>query len=149
MGISKNVCLKFRDPNELSRKQTNSGLVPKDAAEGLIAERQAAAQAARDREASRAEEEENRKFHGTAVTRASFLEWRARFRRELAEAEERRREEQAAEDKKRKVKPEEKLTGTQLWERGLVGKVEEDDDEDGEDALKAFAAVKVSEGVDI
>ena len=35
MGISKNVCLKFRDPNELSFKQTNSGLVPNDAAEGL------------------------------------------------------------------------------------------------------------------
>ena len=52
----------------------------KESAELLIAERQQAVQTLKDVEAARAEEEENRKFHGTAVTRESFLAWRKRFR---------------------------------------------------------------------
>lgn len=116
----------------------------KDSAELLITERQAAAQAIKDQEAAKVEELENAKFHGTAVTRESFTEWRERFRREMEEAEERRRVEQEAEDKKKRVKVEEKLTGRQLWERGLVGKVEEEDDEEGEeDALKDIQKLKV------
>ena len=103
----------------------------KDSAELLISERQAAAQGLKDIEAAKAEEEENRKFHGTAVTRETFLAWRDRFRNEMAEAEERRREDKEAEDKKRRVKAEERLTGKQLFERGLVGKVEEDEEDDG------------------
>ena len=103
----------------------------KDGAELLISERQAAAQGLKDIEAAKAEEEENRKFHGTAVTRETFLAWRDRFRTEMAEAEEKRREDKEAEDKKRRVKAEERLTGKQLFERGLVGKVEEDEEEDG------------------
>lgn len=104
----------------------------KDLAEQLIAERQAAQQKVRDLEAQKAEEAENAKFHGTAVTRETFLEWRQKFVQEMKEEEERRRVEQEAEDKKRKIKHEERLTGKQLWERGLVrGVDEEEDSEDG------------------
>ncbi|KAL9120927.1 MAG: hypothetical protein Q9187_002517 [Circinaria calcarea] len=117
----------------------------KDSAELLISERQAAAQAIKDVEAAKLEEEENRKFHGTSVTRESFLEWRERFRREMEEAQEKKREEKELEDKKKRVKVEEKLTGRQLWERGLVGKVEDDDEDDGHDALRDIDKLKVED----
>lgn len=114
----------------------------KDGAELLISERQAAAQAIKDVAAAQAEEEENRKFHGTAVTRESFLEWRARFRKEMEEEENKKREEKEAEDKRRKAKADDRLTGRQLWEKGLVGKVDEDEDE-GPDALVEIERLKV------
>ncbi|KAF1972858.1 RWD-domain-containing protein [Bimuria novae-zelandiae CBS 107.79] len=114
----------------------------KDAAELLIAERQGAKVALAEVEAQKAEEEENRKFQGEAVTRESFLKWREEFQRELAEEEQRRKEEQEAEDKKKGRKEEKKLTGRQLWERGLVGKLDEDEGE-GEDALAGFEKLKV------
>lgn len=114
----------------------------KDGAELLISERQAAAQAIKDVAAAQAEEEENRKFHGTAVTRESFLEWRARFRKEMEEEENKKREEKEAEDRKRKAKADDRLTGRQLWEKGLVGKVDEDEDE-GPDALVEIERLKV------
>ena len=134
----------------------------KDSAELLISERQAAAQAVRDVEAAKAEEEENRKFHGTAVTRETFLEWRERFRKEMADAEDKRREDKEAENKKRRVKAEERMTGKQLFERGLVGKVEKDeedddtlvgkveedeeDDDTGHDLLQRVQELKVDDG---
>lgn len=103
----------------------------KDGAELLISERQKAVQAQKEFEAAKAEEEENKKFHGTAVTRQSFLEWRDKFRKEMEEAEKRRQEEMLAEDKKRRAAKEEvRLSGRQLWERGLAGKGEEEDDGD-------------------
>ena len=116
----------------------------KDCAELLISERQQAVQALKDIEAARAEEEENRKFHGTAVTRESFLAWRERFRREMEEEEQRNREEKELEDrKKRGAKDESKMTGRELWEKGLVGKVEEDDE--GEDGLGELERLKVDD----
>ena len=119
----------------------------KDNAELLISERQAAAQAIKDVEAAKAEEEENKKFHGTAVTRETFLEWRERFRKEMTEAEDKKREEKELDDKRKKVKAEERLTGKQLFERGLVGKVDEDDDDNGDEngALSSFRALKVED----
>lgn len=110
----------------------------KDSAELLVSERQQAVQAQRDFEAAKVEEEENRKFHGTAVTRDSFLAWRDKFRKEMEDVEKRKADEQQAEDKKKRVKEEGiKMTGRELWERGMVGKVDEDDeDEDGVDAME-------------
>ncbi len=105
----------------------------KDAAEQLIAERQGSARADKEAEAAMAEEEENRKFQGRAVTRESFLEWRTNFRFELEQEEERKVQEREAEDKRKRIKPEERLSGRQLWERGLVGKVDEDDEELADD----------------
>lgn len=112
--------------------------VLKDSAELLITERQNAKQALADMEAAKLEEEENKKFQGDAVTRETFLAWRERFMKEQAEAELRKVEEKEQEDKKARVKKEEKkMTGRELWEKGLVGKVEEEDDEeDGVDIEK-------------
>ena len=116
----------------------------KDLAESLVAERKAAVQGLKEVEAAKAEEEENRKFHGTSVTRESFLKWRKNFRSEMEEVERREREEKEAEDKRKKVKVEEKMTGRQLWEKGLVGKVDEDEDDDGQDALLGVEKLKVA-----
>lgn len=115
----------------------------KESAEALIAEREAGAQALRDVEARKAEEEENRKFHGTAVTRESFIAWREKFRNEMAEKALREQEEQEAEDKKKRGRVEEKkLTGKQLWETGMVGKVDEED-MDGADALHGVEKLSI------
>ena len=111
----------------------------KDSIEQLILERQNAVQAAKDAEAQRAEEAENAKFHGEPVTKESFLKWRDKFRAEIEERrlqEERERELEAG--KKKGGKAEEKLTGKQLWERGMVGKVDEEElgEVDGLENLK-------------
>lgn len=118
----------------------------KEAAEVLIADRTRQAEAAREVEIRKKEEEENRKFHGTVVTRERFLEWRERFRKEMEDKERKQREEEEAEDKKKKgTKSEEKkLTGKQLWERGLVGKGEEED-LDGDDAADAVEKLNVED----
>lgn len=112
----------------------------KDSAETLIAARRKAAEAVREVERRKAEEEENAKFHGTPVNRETFLAWREKFLAEMEE--ERKREEEAlAEDKKKKAtKDEVRLTGKQLWERGLVGKGEEDE---GTDALECIDKLKI------
>ncbi|KAL6706785.1 Protein gir2 [Coniothyrium glycines] len=111
--------------------------VLKDSAELLITERQNAKAALKEIEAAKVEEEENRKFQGEAVTRESFLAWRERFRKEMAEEAKRKEEEKEAEDKKKRVvKEEKKLTGKELWTQGLVGKVDEDEDEGDIDIQK-------------
>ena len=100
----------------------------KENTEQLILERQTAAQAIKDEEAHRQEELENAKFHGEAVTRDSFLAWRERFRAEMEENRLKDEADREAELGKKKIKMEEKMTGRELWERGLVGKIEEDED---------------------
>lgn len=105
--------------------------VLKDSAELLITERQNAKQALADVAAAKAEEEENKKFQGEAVTRETFLAWREKFRKEMEDEKRRKEEEKELEDKKKRiVKEEKKLTGKELWQQGLVGKVDDDDDDD-------------------
>lgn len=111
----------------------------KENAEALITEEALARQADRDREASKAEEEENRKFHGERVTRESFLRWREGFLKEKEE-EQRKVEDAEAEKGRKIVKGEDKLTGRELWERGLVGR---GDDEDV--AADSIEALKITE----
>ncbi|KAL1964681.1 hypothetical protein VTN77DRAFT_6707 [Rasamsonia byssochlamydoides] len=115
----------------------------KETAENLISERVAAAEAEREREILKAEEEENRKFQGTLVTRETFLEWRERFMKEMEEEEQRKREEKEAEEKKKKpsAREEPRLTGKQLWERGLAGKG--DYDEEGDEDIPSAAVDKL------
>ncbi|EGY18474.1 uncharacterized protein VDAG_08808 [Verticillium dahliae VdLs.17] len=105
----------------------------KDAAEQLIADRKAAVERRREEAVMAAEREENKKFQGTPVTPETFLRWRDDFRREMDEARLQLEEERLAELKKAKVKEPVRMTGRQLWEGGLVGKVtyDEGDDEDG------------------
>lgn len=119
----------------------------KDGAELLMAERVNAIHALKEMEAAKAEEEENRKFEGTAVTPESFLEWRVKFLKEMEDEERRLREEKEAEDRKNKkpstvARDEKKLTGKQLWERGLAGKGDFDEDED--DSMPAVDKLKVA-----
>lgn len=116
----------------------------KESAELLIGERLNEVQAEKDREAAKVEQAENAKFHGEAVTRESFLAWRSKFREEMeGEEEERRRVEE--EGKSRKARIEEgKMSGREMWERGLVGRVVEEE-EGEEDALKGVEGLKVGE----
>jgi len=117
----------------------------KESAEQLIIERQGAVQAEKDQEAAKADEEENRKFHGTVVTKERFLEWSEKFMSEMAEQVRREKEERELDEKKKRGgKPEEKkMSGRQLWERGLVGKVEEEEEGDG-DAIDGIERLKVA-----
>ncbi|KAI2616410.1 RWD-domain-containing protein [Hypomontagnella submonticulosa] len=102
----------------------------KEEAEQLIAERKAAAAAVREEAILAAEREENKKFHGTPVTPETFMKWREGFMKEMAEKEQREEEERLAELKKAKVKEPVRLTGRQLWERGLAKGGEEGEDEE-------------------
>jgi len=116
----------------------------KDSAELLIAERRQAIQALAEVEAQKLEAEENKKFMGTPVNRETFLEWREQFRKDMEEEARRRVEEKEAEDKKRRVTKEEKrMTGRELWERGLAGRGEDEEEEDGADAVESMRALKV------
>lgn len=118
--------------------------VLKDSAELLISERQNAKQALADMEAAKAEEEENRKFQGQQVTRESFLKWREEFRNEMEEKKRIAEEEKEAEDKKKRIlKEERKLTGKELWQQGLVGKGDDEGEDEGAD-LQAMKDLKVS-----
>ncbi|KAK5092299.1 Protein gir2 [Exophiala xenobiotica] len=118
----------------------------KDSAETLMADRQRQEQEIKDVAAREQEQQENRKFEGEKVTRERFLEWREKFKKDMEEKERQQREEEEAEMKgKRSTRVEEKkLTGRQLWERGLIGKVDEGDGEadgivEGTEKLKVEA----------
>lgn len=116
----------------------------KENAEQLIAKRKEVVQQEKDREAAKAEAEENRKFEGTKVTRETFLAWHNKFKQEM-EQEKLRKEQEKEEElkKKRGPKEEKKLTGKELWEKGLAGKAA-DDEEEGEDAIdSSMQALKV------
>ncbi|KAK4158212.1 ubiquitin-conjugating enzyme/RWD-like protein [Chaetomidium leptoderma] len=103
----------------------------KEAAEQLVEERKEAAAQAHEEVVLAAEREENKKFHGTPVNRETFLQWREGFLKEMEEIRVREEEERAAEQKKARIKEPTKLTGKQLWERGLATAGQEEGDEDG------------------
>ncbi|KAK0656040.1 ubiquitin-conjugating enzyme/RWD-like protein [Cercophora newfieldiana] len=104
----------------------------KDAAEQLVLDRKQAAVKAHEEAVLAAEREENKKFHGTPVTPETFIAWRASFLKEMEEIRIKEEEDRLAELKKARVKEPVKLTGRQLWERGLAGGVvEEEGDDDG------------------
>ncbi|KAI6351180.1 hypothetical protein MCOR25_010086 [Pyricularia grisea] len=102
----------------------------KEAAEQLVVDRREAKAREQEEAALAAEREENKKFHGEPVNPESFMRWRAGFLKEMEEQRQREEEERLAELKKQKIKEPVKLTGKQLWQQGLVGKVVEDDDDD-------------------
>jgi len=116
----------------------------KDSAETLMADRQRQEEEIRDVAVREKEQEENRKFEGEKVTREKFLEWREKFKKEMEEKDRLQREEEEAEMKgKRGIRVEEKkLTGRQLWERGLIGKVDEAEAE-AEDIVEGTEKLKV------
>jgi len=122
----------------------------KDNAESLIGERQAAARHEQEQKRLAAEAEENKKFHGTPVTPETFKIWREGFRKEMEEVRSKQDDEdEAAEKKKNRGKdaviP---LTGKQLWERGLAGKIEDDEDYDDDLPVEEVEKLKVEGRVD-
>ena len=104
----------------------------KDKAEELISKRQAAARLEHEQKLLAAEAEENKKFNGTPVNPETFNAWREGFKKEIDEI--RTREDEAGEAmEKKKHKGKDalvQLTGKQLWERGMVGKIEEDEEQE-------------------
>jgi len=88
----------------------------------------------REQKILEAEREENKKFHGTQVTPETFMNWRASFKKEMEEARLREEEAEEAAEKKRSRGKEMtvQLTGKQLWERGMAGKIEDDYEDDDE-----------------
>ncbi|QLL31955.1 hypothetical protein HG536_0C01230 [Torulaspora globosa] len=76
------------------------------------------------------EREEQKKFRGTKVTRESFLEWRAKFRKELGIDQR---------DEKRRLEAHHgRMTGRTIFERGLAG-----DDEENEESLESAVTDKL------
>lgn len=103
----------------------------KESAEQLVQDRRDAAAQVQEEALLAAEREENKKFHGTPVTPETFLKWRDGFLRDMEDRERRDEEDRLAELKRARVKEPVKLSGRQLWERGLAGKGDEGDDDDG------------------
>lgn len=116
----------------------------KENAEQLILDRRAEAARKHEEVLLAAEREENKKFHGTPVTPETFMKWREGFLKEMEEERIRAEEERLVELKKARVKEEKKLTGRQLWERGLVGKIDEGDEEDGGGLAEGVEGLKVA-----
>lgn len=116
----------------------------KEAAEDIFAERQEVEKQEHVKRVLAIEAEENKKFHGTPVNPETFLKWNDDFRKEREDKEKAEGEaEEAAEKKRNRGKETEvKLTGRQLWEKGLAGKVDEDEDFD-EAPVAAMQKVKV------
>lgn len=117
----------------------------KDNAEQLIAQRQQAARDEQEQKLLALEREENKKFHGTPVNPETFMKWRNDFKREMEELKIKEEEaEEAAEKKKNRGKETVVLlTGRQLWERGLAGKVEEYEEDDGGLPVEGVGKLKV------
>lgn len=104
----------------------------KEEAEQIVAKRREQAAAAHEELVLAAERKENEKFHGTPVTRETFLKWRLDFIQEMEEQRQKEEDERLAEMKKAKVKEPVKMSGRQLWESGLArGEEAEEAEDDG------------------
>lgn len=114
----------------------------KEEAEQLAVRRREAVLRAHEEALLAAEREENKKFHGEPVTRESFLRWRDGFFAEMEDQRRREEEERLAEMKKARVRDPARLTGRQLWERGLA-KGEDLEEEDAAPA-EEMEKLKVS-----
>lgn len=102
----------------------------KDQAEALFQSKVDHAQKQYDQELLAREAEEQKKFHGTPVTKDSFKEWRDQFRVEMQlELQDKRRFDAMHNGK---------MTGREIFENGLAG-VDDDDD----DLADAVARVEV------
>lgn len=104
----------------------------KEEGEAIVQEKFEEAEKEREKEILRQEAEEQKKFIGTPVTPESFKEWRAKFRAEF------KLDEKADAHSVYDAKGQVKLTGRQLFERGLTSADDDVDDlEAGVDSLKA------------
>jgi RWD domain/DRG Family Regulatory Proteins, Tma46 len=94
----------------------------KDNAEELFGEKLKQKQREREQELLAQEEKEQQKFRGTPVTPESFAEWRLKFRDEMKVGE------------IHATVVSGRLTGKQIFERGLNKEEDEDEDADEEEA---------------
>lgn len=74
-----------------------------------------------EKELQNREKEEQKKFRGTKVTKESFLEWRLNFRKELSLDEK--------EEQRRLMAHHGRMTGKQIFQNGLAGELDEEDEE--------------------
>lgn len=119
----------------------------KENAEAHIFTRIQEVQNEKEAESRREEEEENRKFEGEKVTREGFLKWREGYIREMEEERKKREDEEEKEGRGKKDARKEgkRLTGRELWEGGLVGKIEGDGDEEEEEGGMGVEGLKVGD----
>lgn len=86
-------------------------------------------------EIERREEQEQKKFNGTPVTKESYLEWRSKFRTEMGLDER---------DKLRRLEAHNgKLTGKQMFEQGVAGTTDDADDDAVESMTKEMDNVEI------
>lgn len=117
----------------------------KEVAEQLVVERRGAVAQAQEEAILEAERKENEKFHGTAVTPEKFLKWRESFLREMEELRLKEEEERLADLKKGRIKEPARLTGKQLWERGLAGKADQEDGDDDDLPTEPVQSLTIGE----
>lgn len=103
----------------------------KDEAELLFQSKLDAAQAQYDKELLAREREEQKKFHGTKVTKESYTKWREGFRKEM-------RVDQRDSERFEKMHNG-KMTGREIFEKGLA----EESDEDLNEVADSIAKVAV------
>ncbi|KAK6531418.1 hypothetical protein TWF281_008223 [Arthrobotrys megalospora] len=123
----------------------------KEAAESILRDRADEARRIREEAARIEEEKEMEKFRGELVTKEVFEKWRLAFIQEMKEKKEREeREKEEAEAKGRRSgnvsgvgAGGKKLTGRELFEKGLVGGMDEDEDEDGEEATPDVGKLEI------
>ncbi|KAF1356983.1 ubiquitin-conjugating enzyme/RWD-like protein [Delphinella strobiligena] len=116
----------------------------KEAAELLISERQRAIEVQEEAVKAEAEAEENRKFEGTKVTPESYLAWSAKFKQEMADLKKRVEEQKELEEKKKRgPKEEKKMTGKELWVKGIATRGADEEEEGAIDALEGMKSLKV------
>lgn len=112
----------------------------KESAENLMHERATKKDQEREATLRQEEEKEMEKFRGELVTKERFIEWRKKFMEEREAAKKKAVEDEEAEGKRGQKKnptaEEKKLTGKELWERGLAGNVDDDEEEEGIDIAK-------------
>ncbi|PRT55907.1 Protein GIR2 [Wickerhamiella sorbophila] len=89
----------------------------KDAAEQMYEDRIKDMELARMKELEIAEEKEQAKFRGTPVTAESFAAWRTKFRAEMGWDQ-------------KKERPNGRLSGKEIFERGVEEEADEEEDED-------------------
>lgn len=80
------------------------------------------------------EKEEQRKFQGTKVTPASFVEWRRKFIKEL-KLDQRN-------DLRKQTAHNGRLTGRQIFEQGLAGEIDEDAEDEDENLTEVTDKLK-------
>ncbi|PUU76700.1 ubiquitin-conjugating enzyme/RWD-like protein [Tuber borchii] len=108
----------------------------KESAEEMLNARAQEKENKREEEIRKEEEKEMEKFRGTLVTRERFIEWRDKFFAEMEENKRREKEEDEEKNKKGgsggSAVKEKRMTGRELYEKGLVGNADDGDTEDGE-----------------